>query len=91
MEDPGCSQLVDICGIDFPQSAITAPRVVAVVRGPIRSDRTRQQVFGAYCAGGDYRTFLSRQWDANQHGKKCEQRYAWHFHSADFPVLIGTS
>ena len=85
MEDPGCSELVDICGIDFPQSAITAPRVVAVVRGPIRSHRTRQQVFGAYGAGGDYRTFLSRQWDANQHGKKCEQTLRMALSFSEFP------
>jgi hypothetical protein len=68
MEDPGGSELVNIFGIDFAQSAVTAPRVVTVVRDPIRSHRTRQQVFGAYCAGGDYWTFLSRQWDAKQHG-----------------------
>src|SRR6185369_8479750 len=84
MEDPCRSELVDICGIDFPQSAITAPRVVAVVRGPVRSDWTRQQVLLNYGAGGDYRTFLSRQWDANQHGKNCEQRYAWHIHFSEF-------
>ena len=86
MEDPGGSELVDICGVDFPQSAITAPRVVAVVGGPIRSHRTRQQIFGAYRAGGDYRTFLPRQWDANQHGEK--SRTTLHhgtFISANFP------
>ena len=47
MENPGGPQLLDICGGDFSQSAIAASGVVPVVGGPIRADRTRQQVLRA--------------------------------------------
>ena len=85
MKYPGRAQLLDICGIDFPQGAVAAPGVVAVVGGPIRSDRTRQQVFRALQRTETAECSCPVKWRPNQHGKKPNNVTRCIFISANFP------